>query len=190
MDKVRLNHRYSTLRTPVLLVIAVLCVIFLTQGSGAETSATTKTAFVQSEFSGWSNQLVPASDGTIISSYSYSIGDSCRVAMVHEKGTVNVAAKLQQKVAVIADAPDIISIKQQDEKSLTLQTSAGPKGYTLHQYVVKGEKTELGTAFGGQEFAYLPLSNGYIYINGFCKTSDQLPKTIPALEAVTYSPAH
>lgn len=68
-------------------------------------------------------------------------------------------------------------------KHMDMQTYAGKKKYILHQSAVR---TPQGKAVlkGGQEFGYLQLEEGYIKIMGYCDTVEELPKTLPALEAV------
>lgn len=71
---------------------------------------------------------------------------------------------------------------------MTIQTNSGSKQYQLQQSSVTGP-VGTGQVLGGQEFGYLQLSSGYLYIEGYCNTSAKLAATIPALLAITFNSA-
>jgi hypothetical protein len=107
--------------------------------------------------------------------------NDCFVSTEYHNSTIDAAAKLQSHIDMLRQGSSVTEI---GSKSLTLNTSTGKMQYELHQYHVVGDGL-----LGGEEFAYVPLSKGYLKIQGYCDTPEQLAATIPALEAVKFTPS-
>jgi hypothetical protein len=108
----------------------------------------------------------------------------CFVSVQYKTGTIAADKEKIQK-----DQADLVSrgytITPGTSQTLTLQTKSGSKQYDLNQSVVTSP-AGADTVKGGQEFGYLPLTNGYVFVEGYCDTSEQLTATIPALQAITF----
>lgn len=118
-----------------------------------------------------------------ISMALFQDGYNCFASVQYKPGTVGVAAEHEKKQASDTDLGLTSTLIA--TLTATLQTGEGQKQYQLHQYSVSG--TAGGQKVkGGQEFGYLQLPNGYIEIEGHCDTADQLPATIPALQAIEF----
>ena len=108
----------------------------------------------------------------------------CFASIEHKPGTVNMAAELQKTQDNLTKQG--YSVAPGGNPTLTIQTPQGPQQYQLHQSAVTSP-AGASTLEGGQEFGYLQLSSGYLYIMGYCDTAAQLPATIPALQAITFT---
>lgn len=109
-------------------------------------------------------------------------GDSCFTSVQHYSGTVNANAELQKLQATQSgggtSTPGAIV-------PVTLQTKSGTQQYELHQYnLAPPDNTPL---LRGLELGYLQLPGSYIKIEGHCDTTDELPATIPALQAIKFN---
>ncbi len=113
----------------------------------------------------------------------HTIRDSCFTSVQHKTGTVDAAAELQKTAASLTSQG--YTVTPGSTQTLTIQTNTGPRQYELQQSSVM---TPAGAnkLLGGQEFGYLQLSNGYLKIMGYCETADELPATIPALQAIKF----
>jgi hypothetical protein len=185
----RLALDRSTLSALVIVIIlAAICTVLAinrlnAQAGAGATPASKQVASAQSAFSfsgatGWTKG--PSNE----TSMALFHGQDCFVAVEYKAGTVDAAAELQS----IQD--DLVSneyiFTPVTTQQVTIQTADGPQQYELHQSAVTspGGTSQLK---GGQEFGYLPLAKGYLEIEGYCDTADQLPVTIPALEALRFT---
>ena len=99
----------------------------------------------------------------------------CFVMFFYKEGPVVAQAALQeleasapyQKVGVIPK---------------TIETFEGTKTYELYQYDLKVPAEE--KMMTGIEIAYVPLSKGYVEIQGSCMTAEYLPNTVSILDSV------
>lgn len=112
--------------------------------------------------------------------------DGCFASMEYRPGTINAEAALQATQASLASSG--YTSQPSAILNVTLQTGAGLQQYQLHQYTVSGTGSS-GQTMGGQEFGYVQLSDGYLKIESYCNTPDQLPATIPALQAMSFNAA-
>lgn len=110
--------------------------------------------------------------------------DGCFVSGEYKSGTVNAVAEIQKSNATLSSQG--YTILPIATKTLMIQTSDGPQKYDLEQFSVASPSGG-SKVMGGQEFGYLQLSDGYLYIMGYCDTPEQLPATIPALNAMTFN---
>lgn len=107
----------------------------------------------------------------------------CFTSDQYKKGTVNVALALRNQQTTLTNQG--YTVKPAAVKTLALQTSTGQQSYQLFQYSVT-TPSGASQVEGGQEFGYVPLTNGYVYIEAYCDTPSELSATIPALDAVTF----
>lgn len=116
-------------------------------------------------------------------SMAFFNSNGCFTSVENKTGTLDIAAEQQKNQTTLTGAG--YTVTPAGTQTLTMQTSAGPKQYELQQSSVT---TPAGTTpvEGGQEFGYLQLADGYIKIMGYCDTADELPVTIPALQAVRF----
>lgn len=113
-------------------------------------------------------------------------GHDCFVAVEYKDGTVDVTAEIDRiqaglvKMGYTSLAGAVLTVPS--------QSSEGHQQYRLHQYSVAGSGST-GQIKGGQEFGYLQFQDGYVEVEGYCDTADQLPTTLPALKAVKFDGA-
>lgn len=100
--------------------------------------------------------------------------------MGHKSGSLDVTAALQKVQDGLVKAGYVST--PSTTQTLGLQASAGLQQYQLHHYTVTGA----GTVEGGQEYGYLPVSSGYLFVQGNCGTASELTTTIPALQALQF----
>ena len=140
----------------------------------------------QFSFAGVTTWIQGATNKTSMAIF-HQTDDGCFVSAEHKTGVLNEAAELQklQDVSVnggYTSTPGAVIVA-------SIQTSAGPKQYQLHQYSVTGTGSG-GKVKGGNEFGYVPVTSGYLEIKGYCDVADSLPATIPALQAVKFDAAN
>jgi hypothetical protein len=115
----------------------------------------------------------------------HTLQDGCFVSVQHKVGTIAAdQASFQKTEDQLTTAGHTITPVA--TQIMTVQTNSGSKQYQLQQSSVTSP-TGASQVLGGQEFGYLPLSGGYLYIEGYCNTSAELAATIPALQAVTFN---
>ncbi len=66
-------------------------------------------------------------------------------------------------------------------QTLAINTPEGKKQYTLHQYKIVSSGQD--ALMGGHSIAFVPHKTGHLKIYANCNTVEELPITIPALEA-------
>ncbi|HSX05685.1 MAG TPA: hypothetical protein VLF69_04410 [Candidatus Saccharimonadales bacterium] len=108
----------------------------------------------------------------------------CFTSVEQKPGKIDAAAVLQKGEAMLRS--EGYTVAASNVVTIILQTNTGQQPYELHQYGVTGIGSA-GRLYGAQEFGYLQLTNGYIKIEGYCDTVDELPTTIPALQAITFN---
>lgn len=109
---------------------------------------------------------------------------NCFVYAAIEPGKADIAKALQEKTAMMAKSGHTET--PLSTQTLTLQTASGPQPYELHQSHVT---TPAGREklLGGQELGHIPLGDKHIEIVGNCLTPEDLPATIPAIQAIEYN---
>jgi hypothetical protein len=110
--------------------------------------------------------------------------NDCFVAFDVRSGSVDENAELQKvKSSLTADGYAVTDI---GTPTLTLRHADTKKDYVVHQYSVAS--TSADGPYKSQEFAYIPVAAGHIFIQGYCDDPANLPGTLAALSAVTYKP--
>ncbi len=181
----RLN-RYTSGILVFLFVATVSAIVAIqpnrTDTKPAITPAVGAAAPSQFSFSGTPNWWQGATSKSDMALF-HTIRDSCFTSVQHKTGTVDAAAELQKTAASLTSQG--YTVTPGSTQTLTIQTNTGPRQYELQQSSVM---TPAGAnkLLGGQEFGYLQLSNGYLKIMGYCETADELPATIPALQAIKF----
>jgi len=177
-------NRY-TLSTLVVLIGAVVVYGALTFKNNTTEAASPKSEAAESYFSftgadGWRQ------GPTNKTSMALFHGHDCFVSVEYKTGTIDVTVELARIQAGLAD----MGYTNSPSTVLTvpLQSSEGHKQYQLHQYDVTGSGSA-GQIKGGQEYGYLQFQNGYVEVEGHCDTANQLPATIPALQAIKFDDA-
>jgi hypothetical protein len=172
--------------TIVLLIAATFSGVALLWRSHTEAAPSVKPAIgaaVPSEFSfsgviGW---WQGATNKTSMALFHNA--EDCFVSVEHKSGTVDIPTELQKEKTVLATGGYIVTLASIQKLTLTTNTDSQP--YNLYQYSVTtppgANKVE-----GGEELGYLQLSNGYIKAMGYCDTVNELPPTIPALQAIKF----
>lgn len=115
----------------------------------------------------------------------HTLQDGCFVSVQHKMGSITAdQINFQKTEDQLASAGHVIT--PVTTQTMTIQTNSGSKQYQLQQSSVTSP-TGTSQVLGGQEFGYIQLSSGYLYIEGYCNTSAELATTIPALQAVTFN---
>jgi cytoskeletal protein RodZ len=104
--------------------------------------------------------------------------DQCFVMASYQLGSIDVEATLKQKTLPVDSSSSYHLI---DTKQHTIRTPEGNKEYSLYQYKLV---TPTPSQYGN-EFAFIPLSSGYIRITGICPTAELLASAETALEAIS-----
>ena len=184
------KHKYFTLNryttsALVFLVVAAASAIVVLQHNRTDAAVAVKPAVgaaVKSQFSftGAADWWQGATNKTSMALFH---SHDCFTSVEHKTGTVDVATELQKSQDVLAN--DGYTVTPGSIQTLTLQTIVGQRQYELHQSSVT---TPAGAhaVKAGQEFGYIQLSSGYIKVMGYCDTADELPATIPALQAIKF----
>jgi len=116
----------------------------------------------------------------------HTLQDGCFVSVQYKTGSIAAdQTNFQKTEDQLTSAGHVITPVA--TKVMTVQTNSGSKQYQLQQSSVTSP-TGTSQVLGGQEFGYIQLSNGYLYIEGYCNASTELASTIPALQAVTFNP--
>lgn len=79
-------------------------------------------------------------------------------------------------------------INKLGSKTMELSSTSGPIKYNLDQQSISSP-TGSTQVKGGQEFGFIDLADGQIEIEGYCDSAEQLPLTIPALDAINFNPS-
>lgn len=107
--------------------------------------------------------------------------DQCFISASYNEGSVDVSAAIQEKTdGMLKGMEESSSLEKIAEINKTLKTSEGTKEYTLHQFDLSTEDS----VQKGNEFAYIQLTDGYVYIFGVCPTADMLESTENAISAL------
>lgn len=121
----------------------------------------------------------------VINSGTEQAPGDCFVSYSLYQGKVDIAAKIKENEGRTTANQASYSLDPINTTTLTIETPEGVKDYELHQYDLQVPPgTQLST---GIQFAFVPLSNSYIELRGYCATADLLEMTIPALSAVSLS---
>jgi hypothetical protein len=109
--------------------------------------------------------------------------DRCFVSASYYEGNIDTNSALKEKEAgMVKGRENSTSLIKLGELTLRIKTSEGDKEYILHQYDLtppEGEEFQRGNEFG-----YIQMTDGYVYIFGVCPTANMLDSTIPAISAL------
>lgn len=184
----RFSHRHYITTSLVLMAIVGTSVAVTLQHNHTDAAPTPKKAASTVHPSQFSFNATAASDWTKGPSNRTSMAlfykpADCFTSVEYKPGTVDIPAELAKKQNMMngdgyTSTPGAIV-------SATLQTGSGPQTYQLHQFAVSGGGTD--KLYPADEFGYLPLAHGYIKVEAYCTTAQNLAATIPALQAITFS---
>jgi hypothetical protein len=168
-------------------VLAVTTTLIVTNRNKTDAAASVKPAVgaavtSQFAFTGSTGWWQGATNKTSMAVFQDT--HSCFVSAEYKTGTIDAAAELQKIQSSLAGQG--YTVTPGSTQTLTLQTAASQQHYELHQSAVT-TPTGSSKVEGGQEFGYVQLSVGYIKIMGYCDTADELPATIPALQAIKFN---
>jgi hypothetical protein len=182
------RNRHIAISFGTLAIVAIVGFVIFTNGRNRTDAAPSPTlkvgAAVPSEFkfTGATNWWQGATNKTSMALF-HTLQDGCFVSAQRKTGTIATYQTNFQKTEdqLTSTGHTITPVGTQ---TMTIRTSSGSRQYQLQQSSVT---SPAGTrqVLGGQEFGYLQLSSGYLYIEGYCNTSGELATTIPALQAVT-----
>lgn len=183
-NRIKLNRYTASILA--LLVVAPGAAIAMARHTRADAAQPTKPAMgaaVPSQFTfiGATSWWQGATRPTDMALFHRS-PDGCFTSVQHHTGSVDVTAELQKLAA--SQAGNGGTSTAGAVTPLNLQTNAGAQSYDLHQYsLTPGDGNKI---MEGLELGYLQLRDSYVKIEGHCNTPDQLPATIPALQAITF----
>lgn len=178
--------RYTIVSLASLVVVFAIAV-FAFQHKNTDAAPSTKPsvgAAVPSQFAfagaiGW---WQGATNKTSVAVFHNT--QDCFVSVQHNTGTIEAEqAKVQSASNTLINQG--YSVTPINKLTLAFRTNEGVKQYQLDQSSVASQPGA-SKVEGGQEFAYLPLANGHIYIEGYCDTPAELSATIPVLQAFNF----
>jgi hypothetical protein len=184
-------NRYGIGVLALLIIAGVIFTVFTVKPGQTDAVAPKKLpvgAAVPSQFtfSGTSGWWQGATNKTSIAIFPNAM--NCFVSVQHITGSL-AAKQAKDQASVASLTSQGHTIAQLGAQSMSIKTSAGVKQYQLQQINVSNPS---GASTGsqlesGQESAYIPLSSSdFIYVEGDCDTSAELPTTIPVLQAVSF----
>lgn len=183
-----IKHKYLILLIGVVIVIilgviigSVMAIRHTASDAMQRAASKPEDATPDFSFSGMNGWWQGATNKTSMAVFRND--QKCFISAEYKLGTVDVTTALQQIQAGLAKSGFVSSPGA--VQALTLQTSAGPQQYRLHQFTVSGSgalKVE-----GGQAYGYLPLDRDYLFVQASCDTANDLPTTIPALRAISFN---
>ena len=170
----------------VFLIIAAVSFVAVTKYNRTDAVTPAKPAVgaaVKSKFSstGTAGWWQGASNETSMALFQNS--HACFTSVEYKTGTMDAAAALQKAQTMLTN--DGYTVTPGSVQTMTLQTTSGPQQYELHQSSVTSPSGS-NKIEGGQEFGYVQLPGGYVKVEGYCDSADELPATIPALQTVTF----
>lgn len=189
-NKQRKSHHIVRIAVSAFILLAGLALVVILKGQSSRIEATAPPATHQSLKSQFSFQSVDGwrqgpSNETSMALF-HKADDGCFVSVEYKKGTLDATAELQKILDSHKNSGYTIST---DEiVPMSMLTNAGQKEYQLHKYLIDSNgATAESKLMGGNAFGYVALSNGYIEIEGYCNTVEQLTVAIPALQALKFN---
>lgn len=177
----------------VLITLAAASTIFVMKRVNADTSpsvspstglaqktpGTPQFSFTVAKAPGWHRG---PTDKVSMALFSDDMASGCWTSIEHKTGPIDEDVELQKIQANWADSK--YTVTPSEPVHMMLQTSGGVVPYDLHQFSVASATDE--QVLGGQEFAYFPVTQGSIKVQGYCNDASQLATITPALEAFTF----
>jgi hypothetical protein len=108
----------------------------------------------------------------------------CFTSIEHKPGIVDVDADIQKQQSMVAGGGNTMAAGA--TPAVTVQTDTGSQQYQLHEFTLSSGDAG-HPLMGGLGLGYVQLSGGYLYIQSHCNRSDELPATIPALQAYHFT---
>ncbi|HET8690044.1 MAG TPA: hypothetical protein VFL81_01245 [Candidatus Saccharimonadales bacterium] len=138
---------------------------------------------LQFTFSGVQNWREGPVNATSIALFHESNG--CFVSVEHGSGTIATDKANRQKTEIYL-SDHRYKTESIGTETLTMQANDSAQEYKLHQSRVTTPAGQYKVK-GGEEIGYISLAdNSYIKAEGHCSNADQLPTTIPALQAIRF----
>jgi hypothetical protein len=185
-SRLELNpYTISTLALAVVLVATLGVIIMKHDATDAvpRTKLTMGGVAVVSQFTfpgltGWRQGATNETSMTLSSN-----NRTCFTSIQHKIGMVDVTAILQKTQAKLAISG--YTSAQLATPTVAIQTNLGTQQYKLHQYSVTSQPGTTRVQ-AGQEFGYILFANGYLEVQGYCNTANELATTLPALQAIKF----
>jgi hypothetical protein len=109
---------------------------------------------------------------------------ACFTSIEYKTGTIDVQAELQKVISDFNKSGGTMT--EMATVPAVLRTTNGDEQYNLHQFnAVSASKDN--KVMSGVEVGYVQLDGGYVKVSGNCETFDELPSTIPALQAYKFN---
>jgi hypothetical protein len=179
-------NRYTLSGLALLVIILATAGVIVigrnhTEAASAKKTSVTPNVVSQFTFGGVKGWTQGPKNNTSMAVF-YTASD-CFVSMQRNTGTLVGDNELEATISTLTT--NGYSVTPTATQAATLQTNTGNLQYQLHQYSVTGNGGG-GQSYGGQEYAFIPLSSGYLKVEGFCTTPTQLSVTTAALQAYSF----
>lgn len=110
---------------------------------------------------------------------------SCFSSIQYHQGTVEAAIEKQKEQDAFLTKGGYTRTPT-GVATITISTDATPQSMQVQQYAVSGNGAA-GQLYGGQAFGYTQLDKGYLYLQTYCNTADQLPGALNAAQGLRYA---
>jgi hypothetical protein len=184
-NRSKVNH-YTVSGLVVLVIILATAGVFVlgrshTEAATSPVKKSVPTVISQFAFNGAKGWTQGPKNNTSMAAF-YTPSD-CFVSIQRNTGTIDVDTELQKTIALLAG--NGYTVTQSAVQPMMLASKSGNIQYQLHQYAVSGNGSG-GQSYAAQEYAFIPLSNGYLKVEGYCTISTNLPATVNALDAYEF----
>jgi hypothetical protein len=181
------THKLLLIAVVVLSVLLVVLVIFkLNHETAAKKPKDTARVAVNSQFSFDAKAAPEWRQGPankMSMALFYEKGD-CFVSFENKTVPADEVTSLEQiKSGMVANGYTVADL---GSHSLTLKQPGTGTSYVLHQYSATGGDSN--GLYKNQEYAFVSMAKGHVFIQGYCDNPDDLPDTLTALSAVTFKP--
>jgi hypothetical protein len=181
------THKLLLVVVVVLSVLLVVLVIFkLNHETAAKKPKDTARVAASSQFS---------FDAKAAPEWRQGPANKTSMALFYEKGDCFVS--FENKTVPADEVTSLEQIKSGMEAngytvtdigtpSLALKQPGTETTYVLHQYSATGGDSD--GLYKNQEYAFISMAKGHVFIQGYCEDPANLPYTLAALSAVTFKP--
>lgn len=111
--------------------------------------------------------------------------EACFVSAEYKPGSVDVKSQIEQYKQDVSKYGKDYQVKDIQTVDMELQTNFEPVKYSLHQSEIVAPANQTNLKLG-QEYGYIEFDHGYVAIQGFCDTPEQLEATIEAIAAIVF----
>ena len=165
----------------MLIIIAVSCIAYFIHSKAA--APVQKPVAEQSMFEftgaeGWRKGPTNATSMALFSPTNDDGTSECFTSIEYKTGIIDVPAELEKQQTSVASSGATIS--PINTQATFIGTNAGQKPYETHYYTIRGGDEQL---MGGLGLGYLQFSKGFVEVESHCNTAEQLPSTVPAVQA-------